>query len=295
MWYFVPVVLLGLFPWVGFGWAALRSALAGGWARRRENADAWFLAAWAVVIFAFFSKSQSKLIPYILPVLPPLAVLIGAWLSKALRGDPAALRPGLRIGAGVSLLLAAAAAVAVGVPGVLHDPAQAATLRPFGWAVAIILGGGAAACAWLSRRRGPTAGLAALVASAAALYLILVAALPLIQRPGTKDLALQAAGLAAPGEPIYHYHEFFHDFTFYARRSVSIVAFQGELEPENDPRPQARDIFVSEEAFRRRWDGPQRAFVVARMGDVRELFGDPTFHYRLLGESRGHYLFSNRP
>ena len=81
-WFFIPIILAGLFPWVGFLGGAVREALAGGWARRRENADAWFLVTWVVFVFLFFSKSQSKLIPYILPVFPPLAVLIGAWLAR---------------------------------------------------------------------------------------------------------------------------------------------------------------------------------------------------------------------
>ena len=42
-WYFIPVVLLGLFPWTGFLWSAVRDTCAGGWARRRERADGWFL------------------------------------------------------------------------------------------------------------------------------------------------------------------------------------------------------------------------------------------------------------
>ena len=78
-WYFIPIVILGLFPWMGFVPAALREALAGGWAKRKENADAWFLVVWVGFVFLFFSKSQSKLIPYILPVFPPLAVLLGGW------------------------------------------------------------------------------------------------------------------------------------------------------------------------------------------------------------------------
>jgi hypothetical protein len=192
-------------------------------------------------------------------------------------------------------LLAAAAVAAVTVPGVLHDTGQAEALRPFGCVAAGVLAAGAAASGWAVRRRGPVAGLAALVASAIAFYLVLVTALPAIQRPGTKELALRARAIAAPGDPIYHYHEFFHDFTFYAARGVGLVAFQGELEPENDPRPEARGRFIGEEEFRRRWAGPGRVFAVARKRDVGELFADPAFHYRLLGETRDHYLFCNRP
>src|SRR5256712_7669153 len=40
-----------------------------------------FLALWALVVFAFFSASGSKLPSYILPMFPPLALLVGRWLA----------------------------------------------------------------------------------------------------------------------------------------------------------------------------------------------------------------------
>ena len=49
---------------------------------KAERFDAvLFLALWALVVFAFFSASGSKLPSYILPVFPPLALLIGRWLA----------------------------------------------------------------------------------------------------------------------------------------------------------------------------------------------------------------------
>lgn len=294
-WYFVPILLLGLFPWAGFLWGAIRAALAGGWARRKENADAWFLAAWAIVIFVFFSKSQSKLPPYILPVFPPLAVLIGVWMDRKVREEDASFRKGIWIGVALCALLAVGALVAVRAPRVIRDPWAAAALRPYGAAVAGVLLAGAAATAWLLRKRGSFAGLVALGMSAAGLYVVLVPAIPLIQRPSTKELALKFTAIAHPGDRIYHYHEFFHDFTFYARRTVGVVAFQGELEPFNDDPARMRETFVDEPEFRRQWSSPTRIFAVARRGDVAELFADPGFHYHLLAETRGHYLFSNQP
>ena len=294
-WYFAPVVLVGLFPWVGFLWQAIREALAGGWARRRENADSWFLAVWAAVVFLFFSKSQSKLMPYILPVFPPLAVLIGAWLARALRERPGALRPGIRAGLALCVLLGAAAGTAAGIPAVLRDPTRALALRPFCLAGCGVLLAGAAATAWLGRRRGPVAGLGTLFATALAFYFVLVAAAPAIDGRSTKPLAIDARVLAAPGDRIYHYHEFFHDFTFYAGREVRVVAFKGELEPENDPRPEAAALLVDERSFRAGWAGPGRAFAVVPANAIGELFSDPSFHYRLLALSRGRYLLTNQP
>ena len=99
-WFFIPIVLLGLFPWTGFLWSSFRDALAGGWARRSENAVAWFFVTWAAFIFLFFSESQSKLIPYILPVFPPIAVLVGRWLGAVLPSPEAFSR--MRGGLGCS-------------------------------------------------------------------------------------------------------------------------------------------------------------------------------------------------
>ena len=295
-WYFIPIVLLGLFPWIGFLWGALREALTGGWARRRENADAWFLVTWAVFVFLFFSKSQSKLIPYILPVFPPLAVIIGAWLARRWTdGAVARLRAGLNVFAFVSGLLAVGVLVAVLKPGVIREPGQAELLRRYAFAMAAVLLLGGVTAPWAARLRGLRAALCTLVSTAVGLYLVLMLAAPLIQKPGTKDLALMVAARAAPADRVYHYHEFFHDFAFYARRTVSTVAFKGELELEIDAAARASGRFVDEAEFRRQWTGEGRIFAVARKKDVAPLFGDAAFRYHLLGQSRGHYLFSNQP
>ena len=295
-WFFVPIVLLGLFPWVGFLWPSLRAALAGGWARRKENADAWFFVTWAVFIFLFFSKSQSKLIPYILPVFPPLAVLMGAWLARAgANGATAGARTGIRVFTFLCGLLAAALCVAVLKPGVIREPAQAALLRPYAFGLAAVLLLGGVAALWSEKVRGWRAGLTTMASTLLGFYLILILAAPSIQRPGTKELARQTAALIRPGDRIYHYHAFFHDFTFYAGQTVGTVAHQDELESQflNPAERAAR--FIDEAEFRRQWAGPDRLFVVARKRDVRELFADPAFRYHLLGENRDHYLLSNQP
>ncbi len=74
----------------------LRHNLRGGWAARGANSVAWFCVIWAGFIFLFFSASHSKLIPYILPVFPPLALLIGCYVALGWEVPrEALLRPGL--------------------------------------------------------------------------------------------------------------------------------------------------------------------------------------------------------
>ena len=296
-WYFVPIGLLGLFPWTGFLWSALRKALGGGWAARKENANAWFLVIWAAFIFLFFSKSHSKLPPYILPVFPPLAVLIGGWLAQPAEGTE---RAGRRIGSGtfslICGLLGAAMLVAVLKPGlVIRDPVQALALRPYAFVLAAIALAGGGLTLWLARLRRPLVTLGAMLTTTAVFYAALTFAVPDIQRPGTRELALIVKARAQPGDRVVNYHEFFHDFAFYAGRVVDVVDGKGELELEEDAAARASGRFPDDGEFRRRWTGSQRLWVIAEKAAVRELFADPSFRYYLLGETRAHYLFSNQP
>ena len=95
-WYFVPIVLLGLFPWTGFLWPGLREALRGGWAARRRTSTRGSSPPGLDLFFCFSPRSHSKLPAYVLPVFPAPAVLIGRWLAQAPDEGAARLRPGLR-------------------------------------------------------------------------------------------------------------------------------------------------------------------------------------------------------
>jgi 4-amino-4-deoxy-L-arabinose transferase-like glycosyltransferase len=295
--YYIGVVIAGMIPWIGFLWPALRDGLRGGWAARERNARAWFFVTWALFIFLFFTKSQSKLIPYILPIWPALAVLIGAWLAEKLRSDEAApLRGGARVFAFICGLLAVALVIVVSRPTLVRmDPAQAAALKlpAIGMALALLVGG--VGVLWLAKMRGARATVTAMAATMAVFFAALQFAAPDINKPSTKELALYVKAHARPGDRVLHYHEFFHDFTYYAGRLVDVVAFKGELELEEDATARASGRFMDEPAFRRLWNEPGRIFAVARKKDLKPLFDDPSFHYHLLAESRDHTLFSNQP
>jgi 4-amino-4-deoxy-L-arabinose transferase-like glycosyltransferase len=71
IYYFLPVLAALLLPWI---WLLPWVIRAGG---RWQDPDLRFLALWAGVILVFFSLSRGKLIPYILPALLPLALLVG--------------------------------------------------------------------------------------------------------------------------------------------------------------------------------------------------------------------------
>jgi 4-amino-4-deoxy-L-arabinose transferase-like glycosyltransferase len=297
-WFFVAVLIPGLFPWTGFVWQAVRDALAGGWARRRENAEAWFLVTWAAFVLFFFSVSQSKLIGYILPVFPPVAVLVGRWLARVM-AEPdafARMRPGLRVFSFLCGLIAAAACVAVLRPGLIREPAQAAALAPYAFVIAAVLCVGGVRA--LIPRAGSGSAMGAVVAMTATLVFvvgILAFAMPIIDLRSTKTVALVERALVRPGDRVYAYHGFFHDFTYYSGDVVGLVHYRDELELQFLGQDELKRRFIDDDEFRREWAGPGRVIVVARIRDVGELFGDPDFRHYILATGPHHYLFSNQP
>lgn len=80
LWFFIPIIILGLTPWLfTIIDGTLRLKLEG---KKLSS----YLMLWCLWILFFFSFSKSKLIPYILPSVPPLSI-IGAigmdqWLMK---------------------------------------------------------------------------------------------------------------------------------------------------------------------------------------------------------------------
>jgi 4-amino-4-deoxy-L-arabinose transferase-like glycosyltransferase len=294
-WYFIPIIAVGLFPWIGFLYPALKQALKGGWAKREANADAWFFVTWALFIFLFFSKSHSKLAPYILPVFPPLAVLIGVWLAMTKSKTNTFIKNGLIVVSIVGPLIAVGLCVAVVKPNLVRfSVEQANAIRPIALTLAALLIWGSFRIPLLAARRGTKIAVGALALMMGVFFAVVTYAAPYI-KPGTKALALIVNKSARPNDRVYHYHEFFHDFTFYASRNVDIVAFKGELELEEDPIARESGRFEDEAMFRKTWNEYNRCFAIARKSDVRELFRDSTFHYHLLEQTQDHYLFSNQP
>ena len=85
-WYYAPVLLLGLVPWIVFALVALVWAV-----RKRARGDdsghtsadhlPGYLFLWTILPVVFFSFSQSKLPGYILPSIPAATVLLAVWLQ----------------------------------------------------------------------------------------------------------------------------------------------------------------------------------------------------------------------
>jgi 4-amino-4-deoxy-L-arabinose transferase-like glycosyltransferase len=98
-WFYVPVLLLGVFPWTLLLIPAVRRLIADTRVHSPEFALELLLALWALFPIIFFSVSQSKLPGYILPAIPPLVLLLAESVSASIQKAGEPIRwPGLIFG-----------------------------------------------------------------------------------------------------------------------------------------------------------------------------------------------------
>jgi 4-amino-4-deoxy-L-arabinose transferase-like glycosyltransferase len=223
-WFFIEVLAAGSLPWIA---PAVR-ALANGW-RASAPPGAFdprrFLWVFCVVVFVFFSASDSKLIPYILPMFPALALLAGSAEELRLRAD---LRAS---GAGMAAAGVAIAAGALWLPRLLHNPERAPyfleTRAPLAlMALAALVGG------WIVwRLRGASLSLTvAMGATAYAMFLAISWAARLVAPlysggPLLAQLSPQLRDIAT----LYSVRMYDQSLPFYLRRTVTLVDYRGEL------------------------------------------------------------------
>ncbi len=212
--YYLPVLLVGLFPWSSF--APLAFARAG---LRTGGERARFLRLFALfsgITFVFFSIAATKLANYIAPALPGIALLIGALLAAphGERDRPFAVsfRAALAFVGLVALASVLLPGVAARLPEILGPRAErlpglaaglALGLGPALVAIALVAGAGAFQILWRVRREP---ALIALGAASVCAYTILfqgVAARVDAQLAAPlRRLAVQAAALVPPDQAI---------------------------------------------------------------------------------------------
>ncbi|MDE3171413.1 MAG: phospholipid carrier-dependent glycosyltransferase [Acidobacteriota bacterium] len=116
-WFFGPIALLALVPWTILLWPAFREGLRLWREKSWTHSPGLFFACWAVFPLLFFSFSDSKLPSYILPSIPPLALICAIAGNRACERSRAMA---LAIAAGIGIawigLAAGASAWAKKIP-----------------------------------------------------------------------------------------------------------------------------------------------------------------------------------
>jgi 4-amino-4-deoxy-L-arabinose transferase-like glycosyltransferase len=290
-WFFVPTLLLGLFPWVSLLWGAIRNGL------KTQNLDqrdiTLFLLVWIGWTFGFFSLANSKLIPYILPCFPPIALILGDyWVKIALPAFTPQWRQAILTFAGATATLGV-----VGMATLLLKP-NLIDHRPHLWfdftilaSLLLVLSGAASLCLY---RKWVKLSLAAIPLAAVVLVAAVIRLMPELQRPSVKPLAEMILSLKEPDDIVGCYKAYYQDLPVYLQQTITVVEARGELEFGCEAEDCSRWM-MNEASFLNLWKGNKRLFFIARRSEFEALARRiPEFIYITLAENQGNVLVTNQ-
>ena len=101
-WFYLPVVILGLFPWTGLLVKSIKDAFAK--SVGKESGKLLFLQVWWIFVFVFFSIAKTKQVSYMLVLLPAFSMLIG-WNIERMTFENGKYQKGWFVGTFIMYLL----------------------------------------------------------------------------------------------------------------------------------------------------------------------------------------------
>jgi 4-amino-4-deoxy-L-arabinose transferase-like glycosyltransferase len=256
--FYLPVLLLGFFPWSGWlpyawyqafrNWRVARNA---GVTREPSHSSDdldWFSAAWVLVVLVFFTLSSTRLPHYIGPLFPAAAILTACYWNRSLirpdtRGARAAIHTVMLLGCLLALAFAFAPTVYSKLSDkIIEEFPLAGQIDPWAgpWnsniayvlATIVLLGTALVGYLGLSEERRAGAFWAAGATLIVMVFIILLATLPRLHRfvvAPPQELAYAAGLNLGPDDRLIAYGTTRPSTVFYAKRKVLFVG-RGEEE-----------------------------------------------------------------
>lgn len=288
IWFFLPVLPLALAPW-SFVLLLDPPLLRDAPAPRTWSPATRYLVIWAAVIAVFFSLSTSKLLTYVLPAIPPLAILT----ARALLLGVARMRT-----AGLSRLAFGClfGGPVLGLCGALLplfiDHWRMGAVAPY------LLAGGplVIATGWGMRRAlaggRSLAALAVLSVGWMAVFFLAVSGRGVANN--YRDLGLAVRAAARPEDRVALFGSFTQGIGFYSARRVVMVRSFGELKFGAGQGDQSAWFWPNVDQLRSEWAGPGRLLLVINRTDLEAMSPPLQPEPIVLAKQRHKVLVANR-
>jgi len=290
-WFFFVVVLVGFFPWICF----LPQTLCHVIKSRTEPhyQTLLYLLIWVLTIFSFFSLSQSKLIPYISPIMMPMSLLVAHYLETTLQ-QINTRKIGLRFAA--TLLLIISLALIATLLYLNHtmtwpNPIECEELVIL-MIVTISLMTAVAYCQLL--RSKLINAITTLLIGSCALLLTLACIRPLSDPRPIKTLAVTLKPLLKPDDAVVSFDHYYQDLPYYLDRRVIVVDWINELDYGYKHQDLSQWL-IKQPALWRRWRSSQRMYMIASLQDAAKL---PKIHpdliFTVIAKTTNDVLLTNK-
>jgi len=249
-WYFLPLLLGALLPWLVPCARAVRGAWQDKHVAQPVRAGAGevpafrprrFLLIYSALTLLFFSASGSKLAPYILPMVPVLAALTGAQVR-----DPARLARHAARAAAPLVVIVAVGFLVYSARRNNYVPHEALTWALAAAAAALI----AAAVSFRLSLRPLTMVLVAVLGATLAWQCLLCEYTRIPPARSARDLVRAVRPFLSPHTPLYSVGQYRETVSPYLARTLQLAGYEGELRFGLDEEPARR---MSLEQFAARW------------------------------------------
>jgi 4-amino-4-deoxy-L-arabinose transferase-like glycosyltransferase len=327
-WFFLPIALVGMIPWSGFSLVAIKNSFGkvmagvGSWKTRDGNqqnnaADSTdddtsannshdvrghtFFLIWIFAILVFFSLSNSKLIPYIVPIIPPIAFLTTLLLEDAnhitsLRnfkwGSLLNIFLFVIIGAvfllekqriadilqneNAQILIAMTFVTMAAMAGVMISAMfRRITIRHAVWLHALL-----------------AANMMSLMHKGAVIY-------QEVKKPSTKQFAQLINWNKKKGDLVFCYKKYYQDFPVYLQSRVGVVDYVGELQFGMDAAKKDGTLdpyhMMGEDEFWKLWhSGSKRIFLLLARSAYGKLFASKSSMHKIIHFDKNFVLITNK-
>lgn len=290
--FFVPVLIVGFFPWIAFLPQAITDGLPPTWKQRHKYKHEIFFLLWAAIIFLFFSFSQCKLISYVLPVIPPMAVLTARYMS--LQVDKS-LPIGIRIGFGFLLVLSmitGAAYIWLTYFYQIPNPTCAHIyLYPAAWLIFF----GSVMAVLFEWRQQTLYAIAVMIISSAGFLVLTQKAVEYIDSRTILPLVNVIEPILKPNDEVVAFDKYYFDLPFYLQRRVIVAYHMDEFDYGNSHQDTS-EWMIDKSTFWSRWHSLSRLYVLMNTKDYGVLVRDnPTETFYILGTTQHDILVTNHP
>ncbi|GEM_PF-261816 len=287
--YYLPILPALLFPWTLYAIPAIARTL------RHLKKMHFFFFLWAVVPFVLYSLMRTKLPFYILPCLPPLAILIAEWwVSEAERTDVDGSRWAKLLQGTMAFicLLFALAALIMAIPlfrghGNILEWQQ---LKSLWWAEAILFMLIALALYLSLRLRKVWIHFICLLAMTNAFMLPLLCYGDKLPINTYRSLGVTIREMAGPNDLIVQYKCFLRALPFYVKRPTVLVDIPRETQFETND--DYKKILIDNKTFWEWWKGEKRIFCVVPKRILKDFLSKG---YYFVTQRRKYVVITNKP
>lgn len=291
-WFYFAIVIGGFLPWTAFLPNMIKQYVQQGWQTWRQNPVNSFLCIWVVFIFTFFTASNSKLVPYILPIFPALALLIAHYLYEyAQNKKSSSIIVYMMLGFAVLFIITTATS---SFWFNLEKLVQYKAMVPYlyGLGVMIFITIGTWTYCW--RKNWISRGIAVLAAGVIIFmaYGILFIG-PIANKKSTKPFADYLENVLTEDDVVITYYNFYFDLPYYLDRLVLVNYDHREIEFGIAQEPENPQWLTTEEVWAL-WNSSRRVFVVTPT-KFQPHFTDLKNPGHMLLETSRNVLFSNQP